>query len=140
MCNGSQGGHGDKTAKSHLKWEQTSKQRDGMWLLEHEATFLIYKVERALEMLRVHAESRGTEELNMPQAFSIPGVECTLLESWVRTGWQSRCHSVLRGIGWAGGVRKKGYKLYNTVMKNTEVTKSWIILKIGHCFIIFGKF
>ena len=67
--------------------------------MEHEATFLIYKVERALEMVRVPAESRGTEELSMPQAFNIPGVECKLLESWMRTGWQNRCHSVLRGIG-----------------------------------------
>lgn len=76
-------------------------------------TFLIYKVERALEMVRtVYAESQGMEELSMLQVFSIPEVECKLLESWVRTGWQGRCHSVLRGFGWAGGGRMEGHRPY----------------------------
>lgn len=44
-------------------------------------------------------QSQGMEELSMLQVFSITEVECELLESWLRTGWHGRCHSVLRGFG-----------------------------------------
>lgn len=50
-------------------------------------------------MRTVYEESQGMEELSMLQVFSTTEVECKLLESWVRTGWKGRCHSVQRGFG-----------------------------------------